>query len=549
MRSFPVRLLVPSVVAISLAACAGPSSNATPSAIQIETLASAAISTAPPTADPAARIEPPIGVQIFEDDVTTPALEHLRAAGISWARGRALWKLIEAEQHDPPRYDWSVTDWLFGDATAAGFRVIASVYANPDWVSTRECLPVDPQFLERYAALWTALVERYDGDGLDDAPNGATVGWWQVGNESDFDPNAGDALGEGDYGSCFGHSPAAYAEQLVTAFRAARVADDGVRIGFGPVAWDRFTEQTMPPGWTAPAGPYVRDFTQRALEALYADHPDDPELPFFDFVGLHNYNDNAHFWDDPVRGRELVGRVAGFRAEQLALPGVYDLRDIPILISETGMPTAPSDEWTLRSEELQAAYVGQTMVRAYAADVIAAIWYTARDNTFGDCVPPHYDWLTFGLMRSDDFDEALRSRCPEQGWMVGAYQLDSSATPRPALAAMRVLTLSLRGFSAERALTADEVGGDAAIEAYLLRGPRGATRVAAWATNGLRLGARGVDPAEATIALDARSIAPWSGEVTVMDHLGAERLVGADDDGVVRIAIGEAPVYLSGTER
>lgn len=525
-----------------MAACADPTPRPTPDPIATPT------PTPPPTADPAARVDPPIGVQIFEDDVTTPALEHLRAAGVTWARGRALWKLIEAERHDPPRYDWSVTDWLFGDATAAGFRVVASMYANPAWVSERECRAVDPQHRDRYAALWTALVERYDGDGIDDAPNGAVVDWWQVGNEVDFDMRAGDALGEGDYGSCFGEDPAAYAEQLVTAYRAARAADDGVRIGFGPVAWDRYTQSTMPPGWEAPAGPYVRDFTQRALESLYADHAGDPDLPFFDFVGLHNYNDNAHFWDDPSHGRELIGRVAGFRAEQLALPGVYDLRDMPIFISETGMPSAPSDEWTVRSEDLQAAYVGQTMVRALAADVVAAIWYTARDNIFGDCVPPHYDWLTFGLMRSDDFDQALKARCPEQDWMVGAYRLDSSATPRPALTALRVLTSALRGFSPERALTAEEIGGDESIEAYLLRGPAGATRVAAWATTGRRLGARGVEPAEAMIALDARSIAPWSGAVVVVDHLGAERRVDADGDGVVRLRVGEAPIYLSAAD-
>lgn len=550
-RRAPAGVGRPSVVALTLslplaaalAACAPASPLPAPAPTTTPTPLAAP--TAPPTPDPSAGVELPIGVQVFEDDVTTPALAHLRAAGVTWARGRALWKLIEAERHDPPRYDWSVTDWLFGDATAAGFHVVASVYANPPWVTERECRPVGPEHIDRYAALWTALVERYDGDGLDDAPNGAVVGWWQVGNEVDFDMRAGDASSEGDYGSCFGEDPVRYAEQLVVASRAARAADEGVRIGFGPVAWDRFTAETAPPGWPAPPGPYARDFTQRALEALFTAHAGDPALPFFDFVGLHNYNDNAHFWDDPRRGRELVARVSAFRAEELALPGVFDVRDVPILVSETGMPSAPSDEWTVRSEALQAAYVGQTMVRAMAADVIAAVWYTARDNIFGDCVPPHYDWLTFGLMRSDDFDEALRARCPEQDWVAGTYQLDSDATPRPSLAALGVLTTALRGFGFERALSPGEIGGDARAEAYLFRGPGGMTRVTAWATNGVRLGARGVDAAEAEVVLDARSIAPWSGAVTVVDHLGAERRVEAGADGRVRIAVGEAPVYVS----
>ncbi len=246
--------------------------------------------TALPTAQTLGRTELPLGVQLFEDDVTTPALEHLREAGVAWARVRALWKLIEPR---PGAYDWTVTDRLFGDAAASGFRMVAVVYANPDWVTEAECRPVPPEHMERYAALWQALVERYDGDGKDDAPEGTVLRYWQVSNEPDFDPRQ--AGGEGDYGGCFGDDPARYAAQLAAAYRAAKAADPAAQLGFGPVAWDRFTADSMPPGWTAPPGPYAHDFTQRALEALYRDQAGREELPFADFVGLHNYPDNAHY--------------------------------------------------------------------------------------------------------------------------------------------------------------------------------------------------------------------------------------------------------------
>ena len=39
---------------------------------------------------------------------------------------------------------------------------------------------------------------------------------------------------------------------LVVAYRAAKAADAAGQVGFGPVAWDRFTADSMPPGWTAP---------------------------------------------------------------------------------------------------------------------------------------------------------------------------------------------------------------------------------------------------------------------------------------------------------
>ncbi|MCB0215925.1 MAG: hypothetical protein KDH92_04765 [Chloroflexi bacterium] len=505
-------------------------------------------STALPSPEPLARTELPIGVQIFEDDVTTPALEHLRAAGVAWARTRALWKLIEPEPRDPPAYDWSVTDRLFGDATAAGFRNLAVVYANPAWVSQPECLPVPPAHAERYAAFWQALVERYDGDGRADAPNGAVVGWWQVGNEPDFDPRSAAAATEGDYGSCFGDDPAAYAEQLRRAALAIRAADPGARIGFGPLAWDRFTAETAPAGWTAPPGPFAADFGQRALEHLYRAHAGEPGLPFFDFVGLHSYNDNAHFWDgpEPPLASELLGRLAAFRAEQLALPGVYDLRRMPILVSETGLASGPSDEWTERGEDWQAVYVGQTMVRAQAAGVVAAIWYTARDNIVGDCLPPHWDWLSFGLMRADDYLDALRSRCPAQDWVdAEAYAPGADgAAPKPALEALANLTRALGGYSFERQLSASETGS-AAIEAYRFRGPGGRTLLAAWTTTGARLGRRGDERITARLRVDARWLAPWTGRVSARPHLGPAVSLGADGEASVELLVNQAPVYLT----
>lgn len=510
-------------------ACAAPTPSPTPRPTP----------TVVPTAETLGRTELPLGVQVFEDDVTTPALEHLREAGVAWARVRALWKLSEPR---PGQYDWTVTDRLFGDATAAGFRMVAVVYANPDWVTEAECRPVPPDKIERYAAFWQALVERYDGDGRDDAPEGSVVRYWQVSNEPDFDP--GQAEGEGDYGGCFGDDPQRYAAQLVVAYRAAKAADPAAQVGFGPVAWDRFTADSMPPGWTAPPGPYVLDFTQRALEALYRDQAGQPDLPFCDFVGLHNYPDNAHYWDQGGR-RELVAKVAAFRESQLALPGVFDLRRLPLLISETGMPAGPSDEWTERSEALQAVYVGQTMVRALAAQALAAIWYTARDNILGDCLPPHYDWLSFGLMRSDDYLDALKRRCPNQDWVAAdTYRLDSGATPRPALRALAALTAALRGYSFERPLSAEETGG-AAVEAYRFRGEGGRTLLAAWASDGSRLGARNAEAPSARLTVGAFALAPWNGRIRVTDHLGEAVDLGRKGDESVELGLNAAPVYVT----
>ena len=537
-RSLPIDLLCLVCLALGLIGCTQDSEP------EISSATATPLPTAVPTAETLGRTELPIGVQIFEDDVTTPALEHLRGAGVSWARTRALWKLIEREQHSPSQYDWSTTDWLFGDATTAGFRNVAVVYANPTWVSERECMAVPEDLLERYADFWTALVERYDGDGIDDAPQPAEVHYWQISNEPDYDIYS--LSDESDYGGCFGHDPESYADQLVVAAKAIRKADADAQIGFGPIAWDRFTVDSAPTGWTSPPGPFVYDFTSRALEHLHREYTGEAGFPFIDFIGLHNYNDNAHFWDGPQLplGREMLGRLESFRAEQLTLPRVFDLRQMPILISETGFASAPSDEWTERSEDLQAVYVGQTMVRAMAANVIAAIWYTARDNIMGDCAPPHYDWLSFGLMRSDDYFDALSERCPKHEWMdMASYEPHSPAEPKPALIALSTLTSALRSYSFERQLDATSLQSTE-IEAFLFRGPAKASTLVAWANKGDRLGKIGADQATATLAIDAGLITPWTGRVEILDHLGVSTFRDAEGGAAIDILLNAAPVYI-----
>jgi hypothetical protein len=534
-------------VGLLLAACrsASPAGVATvpPPVLPVGPVCPPSLATREAAVAAAAPAELPIGVQLFEADVDTPALEHLRAAGVTWARTRALWKLIEPVERTPPVYDWAATDRLFGDTAAAGFRNVAVVYANPPWAAASECGPVAPPKRARYEAFWSALVERYDGDGLQDAPGGARADYWQVSNEADFDHTA--PSDEADYGGCFGQDPAGYAEQLVLAYRAAKAADPRARVGLSPMAYDRFTAASAPAGWGAAPGPFVYDFAQRVLEHLYATYPGDPALPFFDFVSLHSYNDNAHFWD--LRGStprlELVGKAQRFRTEQLAVPGVFDLRGMPILISETGLASSPSDEWTERSEDFQAMYVGQAMVRALAIGAIAAIWYTARDNLVGDCAPPHWDWLTYGLMRSQEVGDALQARCPIHPW-IAAYPLDSPATPRPALRALGTLTAALRGSTFQRQLDPAETGDDA-IEAFAFRDPQGRVILAAWTTTGERLGRRGVETISASLAVTCALLTPWSGRIIVTDHLGAQRTLGDAGATTVTVSLEAAPVYLT----
>ena len=496
---------------------------------------------------PASSAEAPVGSALFEADVDGPAPEMLREAGATWAKTRVLWKLVQADSAFPARYDWSASDHLVGESAAAGLRNLTVVYANPRWVTERECLPVPAEYLRRYGDFFRAMVERYDGDGVDDAPNGATVNYWQISNEVDFDPTA--ESGEGDYGGCAGNDPTAYAEQLVTAYRAAKLADPEAQVGVSPMAFDRFTAASAPPGWSAPPGPFVYGYMTQLIGKLYQAHADDADLPFFDFVSLHNYNDNGHFWDgEGGMDRELVGKARAFRETQLMVPGVADLRGLPLYVTETGLASAPSDEWTERSEALQAEYVGQTLVRGLAAGAKAVLWYTARDNIMGDCTPSHYDWLTFGLMRSTEYRQALSSRCPEHTWMdLDNYEDSGRTAARPALGAFATAARFLAGAAFAKPLSLDEVGtspSSGTVEAYGFQGPDGSHRLAVWTTTGERLGKRDVPEVKAEITIDDKVLRPWTGRVRVTRHLGEVKIMGTAGQPTVQVEVGEAPLFL-----
>ncbi|MDP6946752.1 MAG: beta-galactosidase, partial [Myxococcota bacterium] len=138
-------------------------------------------------------------------------------AGAAWIRlqqGPFIWNEIEPA---PGKWDFSKTDQYVKLAQAAGLRILGTIYPYADWDQKSchaaskcrntskdfgldalphwRCTPCDS---DRAGAFVTKLVERYDGDGVNDMPGlKAPVDHWEVLNEPSL-PEAffiGDALG------------------------------------------------------------------------------------------------------------------------------------------------------------------------------------------------------------------------------------------------------------------------------------------------------------------------------------------------------------------
>lgn len=457
-----------------------------------------------------------LGVQAFESDLT-PLGRGLGDA-VTWVRVRALWAAVEPADTVPPRLDWGMTDGMLGAVLGRQLTPVVVIYTAPSWAASLSCGPVDKAPLQRYQDFVRALVERYDGDGLDDAPGSPVVRHWEIGNEPDLSQSR---RGQEDYGSCFGDSPAAYADQLREAFLGARAADPQAQILFGAVAYDRF--YNGPEGYQ-PKGPFNIDFTRQVLEQLHDRYGQEAGWPFFQVMAFHNYNDFRQNWDAPDGSRpEIVGKAFQLREQQLRVPGKFDLRELPLFASEVGLPSAPSDAYTLRSEDYQAAYLGQVFSRAAAAGIRGAIWFTLMDLPPGAgsaaCADP-YAWLAHGLLRSQWMAQAAAA-CPTPP--LPGYRVSADIEPKPAWQAIGTAARLLGGARFERRLDFAETG-DLAIEAYRFRRPDGSALLVAFTDHGERLGKRSQQDLQAELTLDATLLPGWTGRLRVTDHLGTEQV-------------------------
>jgi hypothetical protein len=141
-----------------------------------------------------------LGIEYTERGLAQP----FGAAGITWAKTRLeafAWGAIEpkAPVGGTHTYDWSCTDALVSEYQGAGMVNLQSYISTvSSWGNDGGRAPApSAAHLDDFRAFVTALVERYDGDGRDDAPGlragihdwvigGEWTGYWQSRNADDY---------------------------------------------------------------------------------------------------------------------------------------------------------------------------------------------------------------------------------------------------------------------------------------------------------------------------------------------------------------------------
>lgn len=301
---------------------------------------------------------PIFGLQMYGN--TSDASQYhdaLLGSNATWLRVELSWASAEPTQQSPPVYQWSAIDNNLSAALPemGGLNIVGTVNRAPSWAATYDTGPVNPDKLGRFAQFMGALVERYDGDGINDAPGSPVVLYWEIYNEPDSNSNINDPaflppVGWGNHGE-------EYAQMLKTIYPAVKAANPVAQVVFGGIAYD---------GFESAGGKFVESFLTDVLKAGGG--------AYFDVMCFHSYPAFYRRWTTN-EGPALYEKAAAIRSV-LASYGM----EKPLIVTEAGWhdnnaigPIIPG------SPQIQSRYVVQLLTQSMAADLDIMIWWMLYD--------------------------------------------------------------------------------------------------------------------------------------------------------------------------
>jgi len=294
---------------------------------------------------------PPLfGVQMYGVITYTTGLTQAAAAGVRWIRVPISWASAEPVNCTPDQYNWRTIDAQVRAITGEGIEPLLTLGGNPSWAATYQMGPVtDVADLQEFMG---ALVERFDGDGYQDAPGSPVARYWEMYNEPD-NTDEGHAE-QGGYGY-WGNNGDGYATMLEAVYPVVKAASPQAQVVFGGVSHDHFVYE---------GGVFAPDFIDTVLSSCTG--------PCFDVMNFHYYPFYRFRWG--IYGRDVIGK-ANYLRSKLASYGF----DRPLMCTETSWPSGTN--WG--SEVLQSRYVVAVYVRGMAAGFLAQAWYSWRDGDSG----------------------------------------------------------------------------------------------------------------------------------------------------------------------
>ncbi|MEM2445714.1 MAG: beta-galactosidase [Candidatus Bathyarchaeia archaeon] len=302
----------------------------------------------------------PLGITMYGPVNEAEGLTAMREAGARWVVTVLSWAAVEPQRG---QRDWTFFDEKVRNAQAAGMQVFVLFHDNPAWAAAHPSGPVtDTQDLLNFL---TAAVERYDGDGVNDAPGSPRVAAWSFYAE----PDAGDPA-HYPWKGHWGQRPEDYARMLKQAAEIIHGEDPQAWVTNGGLAYDWFQEN---------GGPFVRTFLTDTLRAL---NDMGGARRYLNAVAVHYYPISGDRWPTI---REKLREIRGIMER-------HGVGDLPIVVPEMGFWSGAGS-----NEDLQARRLVQMFIRGWAEGAPFMAWFAVFDH--GPDTEAH------GLFRDHDLNQ------------------------------------------------------------------------------------------------------------------------------------------------
>ncbi|MGC8873213.1 MAG: BACON domain-containing protein [Chloroflexia bacterium] len=319
------------------------------------------------------------------------------AVGMRWTREEFSWANIEYHQGV---FDFHIFDPRLQALAEAGYGIIGMLLTTPPWARKPSCAgsywcpPRDPADFAHFASV---VVERFDGDGIDDAPGSPRVAYWEIWNEPNHPATWPGTAGE-------------YAALLCAAYPAIKGADPTAQVLVGGVyVFDG--QSGGPPAYDGLA--FLSQVLAAAPEAWDA----------FDILSIHPFMpdvapDQPGLWE-PVT---MLSRL------QHALDWVQvHSGGKPVWITEVGWSTCTAGQGDCtpalsKTEDQQANYLLRTHFFALAKGVAHLSTFQLEDKFDGAASQL---WGGCAILRTDEEGYAPKKAYGAYGVMV--TQLDGAS--------------------------------------------------------------------------------------------------------------------------
>ena len=264
--------------------------------------------------------------------------ELATGVGATWTRGHTVaFPMLSWQQFRREGDSFRIADMWAEAAQSAGLQLVGMVGPWPGNHTSQHTDHFVPGNMADYADYVRQVVERYDGDGIDDMPGLTTpIHSWEFDNEPDLKSTGGPRSQErGTF--C---TPEEFAQVFLVTAAAIREANPNARVLNGGIY--------RPAVEVGRA--YMRDLF--AIEGV---------LEAIDVVSIHTYH----------QGPDLRTLERAIEETRSLAPGK------PIWITETSVPSRGSRPWV--SEAWQADMVFGTYILALASGVEKVFWHTLYD--------------------------------------------------------------------------------------------------------------------------------------------------------------------------